>query len=47
MGIVSHVMEIVFPVMSWLAKVMTRNGKVVGFLAGSFSCTCSGLVLAE
>jgi len=32
--IVSQVLKIVFPVMGWLAKVMTRREKVRGFFAG-------------
>jgi len=35
-------MGIIFPVMGWLAKVMTRNKKATGFFAGLFIGNCSG-----
>ena len=44
--IVSQVLKIVFPVMGWLAKVMARNEKVMGFFAGFFSGICYELVPA-
>ena len=43
-GTVFQVMGMVLPVIRWLARSMARNEKVMGFLAGPFSGTCSGLV---
>jgi len=41
MGIVSQVLGTVFSVMGWLAKVMARDKKATGYIAGSLSGTCS------
>jgi len=39
-------MGMVFSVMGWFAKVMTRNKKVTGFFAGSFLAPATGLCLS-
>ena len=46
MKFVPQVRGMVFQIMDWLAKVKARCEKVMGFLAGSVSGTCSALTSA-